>query len=68
MNYNSNLNYKTEIVNLIENLNANDKVGIIMIGIEDKNPINTEILDRMSIRYKNVYQIVIFDWLDYVDH
>ena len=66
--YDTSLEYKMEIIKIINELNANHKVGIIGIKLRNNNPINDEIIRMMINNYKNVYNIVVFDYNDSVDN
>ena len=50
---------------MIDELDVNQKVGIIRIEINNNNnPINTQIIQNMVNNYDNVYWIRIFDRSD----
>jgi len=55
--YNTTLEYKMEVMKMINELNVNQKVGIIWITLSNDNPINEEIIRMMTNRYNNVYYI-----------
>jgi len=46
---------------MINEMNANQKVGTIFIRLYNNNPINTDIIIMMINRYKNLYDISIKD-------
>ena len=50
-----------EMMKMVDELNVNQKVGIITININKNNPINEEIIGIMVSNYHNVYQIEVFD-------
>ena len=53
---------------MINEMNVNQKVGTIVIGLNDNNPINEEIIRMMNNNYKNVYSIAVSDYNDSVDN
>ena len=53
---------------MIDELNVNQKVGEIGIGISNTNPINEQIIRIMINNYKNVYNIYVIDITDSVDN
>lgn len=56
------------MIGIIDELNANEKVGEVRIGLVDDNPINKEIVEMMLSKYQNIYDINISDWNDLIDH
>jgi hypothetical protein len=63
----SSLEWKMEVIQLIDSLNANEKVGEIWIALTDDNPISNEIVEWMNQKWRNVYEIGIGDELDRID-
>jgi len=57
-----------KVINMINELNVNHKVGGIWIQLDNNNPINTEIIRIMINRYNNVFSIFIRDHNDSVDN
>ena len=68
LNSNTSLEYKMEVIKMINELNVNQKVGRIGIKLRNSNPINEEIIRIMANSYKNVYSIAVFDHNDSVDN
>ena len=66
--HNTSLEYKMEVMKMINELNVNHKVGIIGIILRNSNPINDEIIRMMINNYKNVYYISVYDENDSVDN
>ena len=58
--YNSSLEYKMKVMKMINELNVNQKVGIIQIRLDNNNPINEEIIRMMVNNYNNVYEIYVY--------
>ena len=53
---------------MINELNVNQKVGIVFIRLYNDNPINEEII-RMTINScNNVYAIYVYDCTDSIDN
>jgi len=48
-----------EVMNMINEMNVNHKVGRILIRLNDKSPINTEIIRMMINSCNNVYDISV---------
>jgi len=65
---NSSLEYKIEVMNMINELNVNHKVGEISITLSNNNPINEEIIRMMISNYDNVYSILVYDYNDSIDN
>jgi len=57
----SSLEWKMEVLRMIDSLNKNEKVGKIEIGINDDNPISDEIMEWINRKYRNMYSIKIVD-------
>jgi len=57
-----------KVMNMINELNVNHKVGTILIKLRNDNPINEEIVRMMTNSCNNVYWIVICDYNDSVDN
>jgi len=55
--YDTSLEYKMEIMKMINEINVNHKVGMIWIKLNNYNPINDEIIRIMINNYDNVYCI-----------
>ena len=53
-NNDSSLEYKMEVMKMINELNVNHKVGRILIGLSNSNPINDEIIRMMINSCNNV--------------
>ena len=49
--HNTNLDFKMRVVNMIDELNVNHRVGVIRIGFHIDNVINEEIIRIMIKRY-----------------
>jgi len=61
---NTSLKSKLRMINMIDELNVNNRVGRIILKLINESPINTEILTIMTGRYSNVYYICIDDCLN----
>ena len=57
-----------KVMKMINELNVNHKVGTIIIGLSNDNPINEEIIRIMNNNYNNVYSIGVDDYNDSVDN
>jgi len=55
MNHNTSLQEKIRIINYVDVMNLNQKVGIIYISISDSNPIDSKVISKMSKNYRNIY-------------
>jgi len=57
-----------EIMNMINELNVNQKVRRIVIRLNNNNPINEESIRNMVNNYNNVYSISVRDENDLLDN
>jgi len=57
-----------KVIEMINGLNVNQRVGAICINLNDKNPMNGEIIRMMINNYKNVFTIIVYDGSDSVDN
>ena len=64
----TNLEYKMEIMKMVNELNVNQKVGRIWIKLDNDNQINDEIIRMIINSCNNVYYISIRDDNDSVDN
>ena len=48
-------------------MGVNDKVGVIQIGLKDHNPITNQLIEWINRKYRNVYDIAIYDYSDRLD-
>ena len=53
---------------MINQLNADHKVGMIQIKLNHKNPMNEQIVRMMTNNYNNVYCIYVVDNNNEVDN
>ena len=58
---NSSLEDKMKIIEMIENLNINHRVGVLMIKMNELNVFSREMIMRMNANYYNLYTLVIID-------
>jgi len=63
-NDNSSLESKMKMMNMINELNVNHKVGMIWIKLNNNNPINEEIIRMMVNSCNNVYDIAVDNYND----
>ena len=66
--YDTSLEYKMEVIKMINELNVNHKVGGIYIKLSNDNPINGEIIRMINNSCNNVYWIKVFDYKNSVDN
>lgn len=64
----SSLDDKLKIIEMIDRLDINQKVGRIFIKISPNNPINAEIMRTILNNYNNIYRIDIQDGNGSVDN
>ena len=62
------LEYKMEVMKMINEINVNQKVGEISIKLRNNNIIDQEIIRMMINNYDNVYVINVIDYNDSVDN
>ena len=62
------LEYKMEVIKMINELNVNQKVGEISIRLNHYNLINEQTIRMMINNYNNVYSISIVDRNDSIDN
>lgn len=56
-----------KILKMIETMNANYRVGVVMVGNKDYNPISIELIQWIHHKYRNLYWISIEDDVDELD-
>ena len=59
--YPTSVESKMEVIDMIEQLNVNHKVGCIAITLHNDNKWNEEIMRRMIDNYQNVHDIQVYD-------
>jgi len=57
-----------ELIKMVNELNVNQKVGRICIGLSNDNPINEEIIRMVIDSCHNLYDIYVEDKNDSVDN
>jgi len=57
-----------KVIEIIDELNVNHKVGRIMIRLDNINPINEEIIRMMTNSCNNVYDINVIDLNNSIDN
>jgi len=66
-NHSSSLDFKMKVITMVNELNANNKVGTVLLTISDDNQIDQHIMDNIINNYNNVYCININDYGDSID-
>jgi len=66
--YDTTLEYKMEVMKMINKLNVNHKIGMILIKLNNDNPINEEIIRIINNNCNNVYGINVEDKNDSIDN
>jgi len=56
-----------KVMNMINEVNGNHKVGKLVIKLDTNNKWNEQVLTAMIKRYQNIYDIWIVDYNDLVD-
>ena len=51
-----------EVLKLIDDLNVNERVNSICIGIRPSNHFSNEFIEWVLRKYKNICDITIIDW------
>jgi len=57
-----------KVIDMIDELDVNNKVGTIWIGVNSANVINKSMITSMVTNYHNLYYIYVEDYLDSIDH
>ena len=52
---------------MIDEMRVNDKVGMILIELKSDNPITNQLIEWINRKYRNVYDIAIYDYSDRLD-
>jgi len=66
--YSTSLDQKINVINAINGLDSDSKVGIMTITISNSNRWSEELLNTMIKRYQNIYDIWIYDLNSSVDN
>ena len=61
LNYSTSIDQKMKVMNMISEMDCNNKVGGITIAIDSNNRWNEEILRTIMRRYQNIYKVWIID-------
>ena len=64
---NSSIEQKNEVIDMIDRLNVNHKVGWIRIRMNQDNPINQQMIRMMNERYQNINELIIYDENESID-
>ena len=59
---------KIGVLRMINTVDANSKVGEIVIGLTSSNKWNSKIVKLITSMYINVYTVLVWDGNDSVDH
>ena len=59
--YNASLDQKIKLIDIIDEIQVNHKVGEVWIEINDENPFSVDFIESINKRYKNLYHIWIID-------
>jgi len=68
LDYNTTLAFKMKVIQMIDRLKVNHKVGEIKIKVSGYNRMNREVIMKMVNRYYNVYYILVIDYSGSVDN
>lgn len=60
--HSSSLKQKWKVLDMIDRLGIGDKVGKVVLKLEDNGVVDQQLLIEMMNRYDNVYQIEVCDW------
>jgi len=63
----SSLEWKMQVIQMIDRLNMSEKVGEIRIGLYDYDLLRDEILEWVNYKWRNVYSIRIWDGSNRID-
>ena len=65
---NTDLEFKRQMVDIVNNKNVNHKVCKLTIRLDNCNMIDVGLIVKMINNYKNLYHISVYDNLGYVDN